>query len=34
VDPVAAEQVEKIIAGLFKLDPTMVAKMKDILTKP
>jgi hypothetical protein len=34
VDPVPAEQVEKIIAGLFKLDPAMVAKMKDILTKP
>src|SRR5919109_3470174 len=34
VDPVPPEQVEKIIAGLFKLDPAVLAKMKDILTKP
>jgi tripartite-type tricarboxylate transporter receptor subunit TctC len=34
VDPVPPEQVEKIIAGLFKLDPTVLAKLKQILTKP
>jgi tripartite-type tricarboxylate transporter receptor subunit TctC len=34
VDPVPVEQVEKIIAGLFKLDAQVVAKMKQILTKP
>lgn len=34
VDPVPVEQVEKIIAGLFKLDASVLAKMKQILTKP
>jgi tripartite-type tricarboxylate transporter receptor subunit TctC len=34
VDPVPAEQVQKIIAGLFEVDPAVLAKMKQILTKP
>jgi tripartite-type tricarboxylate transporter receptor subunit TctC len=34
VDPVTGEQAEKIIAGLFKLDPNLVGKLKQILTKP
>jgi len=34
VDPVPGEQAEKIIAGLFKLDPALVERMKQILTKP
>lgn len=32
VDAVPGEQVEKIIAGLFKLEPSLVAKLKAILT--
>jgi tripartite-type tricarboxylate transporter receptor subunit TctC len=31
VDPVTAEEVEKIIAGLFRLEPPLVAKLKEIL---
>jgi tripartite-type tricarboxylate transporter receptor subunit TctC len=31
VDPVAVEDVEKDIAGLFKLDQTLVGKLKEIL---
>ncbi|MGH7846893.1 MAG: Bug family tripartite tricarboxylate transporter substrate binding protein [Candidatus Binatia bacterium] len=31
VNPVPGEEVEKIIGGLFKLDPGLVAKLKDIL---
>jgi tripartite-type tricarboxylate transporter receptor subunit TctC len=31
VDPVSGEDVEKIIAGLFKLDHAMVAKLSEIL---
>ena len=31
VDPVTGEEVEKIVAGLFKLDATTVAKMAEIL---
>lgn len=31
VDPVSSEEVERIIAGLFKLDPGLLAKLKDIL---
>ena len=31
VDPVTGEEVEKIVAGLFKLDAAMVAKMSEIL---
>jgi tripartite-type tricarboxylate transporter receptor subunit TctC len=34
VDPVPAEQVQKIIAGLFEVDSAVLAKMKQILTKP
>jgi tripartite-type tricarboxylate transporter receptor subunit TctC len=34
VDPVTGEQAEKIIANLFKLDPGVVGKLKQILTKP
>jgi tripartite-type tricarboxylate transporter receptor subunit TctC len=31
VNPVSGEEVEAIIAGLFKLDPALIAKLKDIL---
>lgn len=31
VDPVSGEEVEKRIAALFKLDPSLVAKLKDVL---
>jgi tripartite-type tricarboxylate transporter receptor subunit TctC len=31
VDPVSGEETEKIIAGLFQLDPAMVAKLSEIL---
>ena len=32
VDPIPGEQVEQIVAGLFKLDPALLAKLKQILT--
>jgi len=31
VDPVPVAEIEKDIAGLFKLDPTLVTKLKDVL---
>jgi hypothetical protein len=31
VDPVSGEEVEKIVAALFKLDAATVAKMSEIL---
>ena len=31
VDPLGSEEVEKIVAGLFKLDSATVAKMAEIL---
>jgi hypothetical protein len=31
VDPVSGEEVEKVVAGLFKLDSATVAKMSEIL---
>lgn len=31
VDPVAPEAIEKDIAGLFKLDPALIGKLKDVL---
>ena len=31
VDPIPAEEIEKDILGLFKLDPGLVAKLKDVL---
>lgn len=31
VDPLSADEVEKIVAGLFKLDSATVAKMAEIL---
>ena len=31
VDPLTDEEVEKIVAGLFKLDAALVAKMAEIL---
>jgi hypothetical protein len=34
VDAIAGEEVEKTIGGLFKLDPALLAKLKDLLTKP
>lgn len=33
VDPIPGEQVEKIIDGLFKQEPALLAKLKQILTK-
>ncbi len=32
-DPLTGEEVERIVTGLFKLDPALVAKLKDILYK-
>jgi len=32
VDPIPGEQVEKIVEGLFKLDPNTLAKLKQVLT--
>jgi hypothetical protein len=31
VDPIEGNEVEKTIGGLFKLDPGLVSKLKDIL---
>jgi tripartite-type tricarboxylate transporter receptor subunit TctC len=31
IDPVAPEEIERDIAGLFKLDPTLVSKLKEVL---
>jgi hypothetical protein len=31
VDPLTGEEVEKIVAGLFKLDSATVAKMSEVL---
>ena len=31
IDPIAPEEIEKDIAGLFKLDPALVTKLKDVL---
>ncbi len=31
VDPITGEEIEKIISGLFKLDPALVAKLKEVL---
>ena len=31
VDPMRRRRIEKDIAGLFKLDPSLVSKLKDIL---
>jgi tripartite-type tricarboxylate transporter receptor subunit TctC len=33
VDPVSGEQLERLVAELFTLDPALVAKLKDILYK-
>ena len=33
VDPLSGEEVEKIVAGLFKLEPALVAKMGEILSR-
>jgi tripartite-type tricarboxylate transporter receptor subunit TctC len=33
VDPVSGEEVERIVAGLFKFEAGLVAKMKDVLYK-
>jgi len=32
VDPIPGEQVEKIVNGLFKLDPVILGKLKQVLT--
>ncbi|MGH7835906.1 MAG: Bug family tripartite tricarboxylate transporter substrate binding protein [Candidatus Binatia bacterium] len=34
VDPIPGEQVEKIVGGLFKLEPGLLAKLKQVLSKP
>jgi hypothetical protein len=31
IDPVSGEEMEKIIAGLFRLEPSLVSKLKTIL---
>lgn len=31
IDPVSGEEAEKIIAGLFKLEPSLVSKLKTVL---
>ena len=31
VNPVSADEIERIIAGLFKLEPSLIAKLKDVL---
>jgi len=30
-DPIPPEEIEKDIAGLFKLDPALITKLKDVL---
>jgi hypothetical protein len=34
VDPIPGEDVEKIVGGLFKLEPGLVAKLKQVVSKP
>ena len=31
IDPVSGEELEKLVAGLFKLEPNMVARLKEVL---
>ena len=31
IDPVSGEEIEKVVAGLFKLDPTLVARLREVL---
>ena len=31
IDPIPPEEIEKDIAGLFKLDPALITKLKDVL---
>jgi hypothetical protein len=31
VEPVSGEDVEKIVHGLFKLDPVLISRLKDVL---
>ena len=31
VDPVSAEEIQKVISGLFKLEPALISKFKDVL---
>ena len=31
VDPLSGEELETLIKGVFKLDPSLVAKLKDVL---
>jgi hypothetical protein len=31
IDPISGEEVENIIAGLFKLEPSLISKLKTIL---
>jgi tripartite-type tricarboxylate transporter receptor subunit TctC len=32
VEPIPADEIEKVVSGLFKLEPALLAKLKDILT--
>jgi hypothetical protein len=31
IDPVSGEELEKLIDGVFKLEPALVGKLKDVL---
>jgi hypothetical protein len=31
IDPIPPEEIEKDIAGLFKLDPALLTRLKDVL---
>lgn len=31
VDPISADEIEKTISGLFKLDPSLITRLKDVL---
>lgn len=31
IDPVSGEEIEKIVAGLFRLDPALVATMREVV---
>ncbi|MBI2211510.1 MAG: hypothetical protein HYU47_13125, partial [Deltaproteobacteria bacterium] len=31
IDPIPGDEMEKVVGGLFKIEPGMVAKLKDVL---
>jgi hypothetical protein len=31
IDPVSGEELERLIEGFFKLEPTLLAKLKEVL---